>query len=132
VNVYPAEDVPRFPVTKEPTPRSAAILQAEVNWKQVDEKARLRAVKSLKNYLESELDRELLDKWREQYKEGMAIGSDDPWFHFGTGTMIRNILRLEISENNLPWVEYPGGKQYRNWDDFYTAALREALGLAAA
>lgn len=121
-----------FPVSKNPTPRGIVHTRAEENWKQVEEAARKRAVKALKNYLEAELDRELLDKWRQQYEDGMAIGSDDPWFHFGMGTAIRNVLRLEISENNLPWVEYPGGKQYRNWDDFYTAALREALGLDAA
>lgn len=124
-------EIPAFPVTKEPTPRSVHHAEAEQNWKQVDPAARKRAVKALKNYLEAEYP-ELVEKWRQQYEDGYAIGSDDPWFHFGMGTEIRNILRLEISENNLPWVEYPGGKQYRNWDDFYTAALREALGLAAA
>jgi hypothetical protein len=120
-----------FTTAKQPTPRGVAHDLAEQNWKQVDEKARKRAVKALKNYIESEYP-EHVQKWREQYEAGMSIGSDDAWFHFGLGTEFRNVLRLEISENNLPWVEYPGGKRYRNWDDFYTAALREALGLAAA
>jgi hypothetical protein len=98
----------------------------EENWSRVEESARKRAVKSLKDYLESEIDFEILQAWREQYEEDG---------HFGEPIMdyeIRDILRKEISENNLPWVEYPGGKSYRTWNDFYLAALREALGLEAA
>lgn len=105
---------------------------SEENWARVDEEPRKRCVKALRNELEAEIDREVLDHWRDQYRRGMMIGSDNAFFHMQPGMWIRNILRLELSENNLPWVEYPGGKQYRNWDDFYRAALREALGLAAA
>jgi hypothetical protein len=120
-----------FSVTKEPTPRSVVHARAEENWARVEPDARKRAVKALKNHIGAEYA-EKVEGWRQQYLDGFAIGSDDPWFHFGLGTEFRNILRIEISENNLPWVEYPGGKQYRNWDDFYTAALREALDLDAA
>lgn len=118
-------------IEREETPRGPNDW-SEKNWAMVDAEVRKRCVKALKNELEAEVDREVLDKWRDQYNRGMEIGSDEAFFHMSPGMWIRNILRLELSENNLPWVEYPGGKQYRNWDDFYRAALREALGLDKA
>jgi hypothetical protein len=105
---------------------------SEENWAKVTEEQRKRCVKALRTELEAEVDRPLLDLWRDQYARGMQIGSDNPFFHMSPGMWIRNILRKEVEEGNLPWVEYPGGKLYKNWDDFYRAALREALGLDAA
>lgn len=119
-------------VLQDEKPRDTLDERSEENWSHVDEDVRKRCVKKLKNELESEVDLPLLDKWRDQHKRGMRIGSDNPFFHMQPGMWIRNILRLEATEEHLPWVEYAGGRSYRNWDDFYMAALREALGLDAA
>ena len=101
---------------------------SEENWEQVDESRRKQAVQELQTWL-TNVHPDVIERWKDQYRRGKQIGCDDPWFHFGQGSAIRNTLRNAVPDDKLPWVEYPGGKRYKNWDDFYTAALREALGL---
>lgn len=99
---------------------------SENNWARVEESARKRCVKALKNYIESELP-EHVGTWREEYLEGQPFSVSH-----NQGAEFRAVLRTELAENNLPWVEYPGGKRYRIWEDFYWGAFREALGLDRA
>lgn len=58
-------------------------------------------------------------------KYGFTIPSP---FHFSGGLQIRNILRLEIADDELPPIDY-NGEPMQNWDDYYTAVLEEAIGV---
>jgi hypothetical protein len=91
--------------------------KTEENWARVPEGTRQRCAEHLRRSVQPEL----LAKWRDQLERGMAIGSD-------TGMAVRNALRAVLPDEKLPGVDYGDGSEYSNWDDFYTAALREAVG----
>ena len=54
-------------------------------------------------------------KWKDQHARGISIGSDEGVFHFGTGMWVRNLLRDQLTDGELP---YPP-----DWDDYYMGAL---------
>lgn len=85
----------------------------EQNWARVPEADRQRCVEHLRLWLKDP------EEWR--------AGLDSPGFHFFAGMSVRNALRDVLTDDELPEVTYPDGHAYRNWDDFYMAALREAL-----
>lgn len=60
----------------------------------------------------------LLNKWINQLRRGVAIGSDNPHFHLSIGMSIRNELRRIIPDDKLP-----GGDNFKNWDYFYYGAI---------
>jgi hypothetical protein len=98
------------------------------NFARLDEATRRRCVE----FLRRELPAALQKKWRDQLERGVRIGSDDPWFHHGSGMAVRNALRTAVlRDEQLPVVEQDEkGQLYgqANWDDYYTGALRAALG----
>lgn len=65
-------------------------------------------------HLREKLPPELIEKWRDQRRHGVPIGSDDPLFHVSTGMMVRNLARDVMPDINLPM---------RNWDEYYLGAL---------
>lgn len=116
---------------KEPKLLSSLDAFSETNWARVPKKLQEQALKPLREFIENLTDDyslRLVEKWRNQYSNGYRIGSDDIIFHLGLGMHIRNILRQGLLDEYLPEVEYPEGSA-KNWDDYYMAALREALGL---
>ena len=118
-------------VEREERDRDIIDQHSEENWEQfvsTDPARSKNAVDELRTWLDQQ-NKDTVERWRDQYRRGKQIGCDDPWFHFGVGMAIRNVLRTAVPDDRLPWVQYPGGRQAKNWDDFYTAALREALGL---
>lgn len=86
------------------------------NWSRVPEADRARCVEHLRRWIKGP------DEWREAMEE--------PGFHMFSGMRVRNALRDMLKDDELPAVDYPDGHAYRNWDDFYMAALREALSLS--
>jgi hypothetical protein len=59
------------------------------------------------------------------------IGGDEPWFHsLGAGMAVRNLLRRQYTDGELPPVKYDDGSEYRNWDDFYLGALMDLCSTA--
>lgn len=64
-----------------------------------------------------------LKTWRRQVKSGIEIGSNDPWFHHGTGQLVRNTLREVLCDDELPQIRQSSGELAQNWDDFYLGAL---------
>jgi hypothetical protein len=94
---------------------------AEKNWARVPEKKRKECVEYLRKIIipmdQAELKKEFED------------GKFNPWFHFTSGIHVRNALRKVMKDDELPGVCYPGGGdyEYKNWDDFYMAALRQAV-----
>jgi hypothetical protein len=89
----------------------------EQNWARVPAADRERCVNDLRTQIGAG------GATREEWLAAM----DDPGFHMFAGRDIRNALREVMGDDDLPEVPYPGGSSYRNWDDFYMAALREAL-----
>ena len=71
--------------------------------------------------------RTMLVSWRDQRRRGVVIGSDDLWFHMGAGMWVRNALRQQWTDAELPVVtSAPDGQPYgpaQNWDDYYFGAL---------
>lgn len=102
--------------------------KSEANWARLPEGTRRRCAEELRRSIPPEL----LAKWRDQLERGVAIGSDDLWFHMGAGMAVRNCLRGVLPDGDLPGVQYENGLghdviEYSNWDDYYTAALRQAV-----
>jgi hypothetical protein len=84
--------------------------------------------KDCEDYLLSKVPQEIFAHWRSQHRRGKSIGSDDPRFHHGVGMAIRNTLRDQLTDAELPEVTLdPEGKPYsaagRNWDDYYQGVL---------
>jgi hypothetical protein len=54
----------------------------------------------------------------------------EPFFHFSAGMAIRNRLRDQFTDMELPVIETNmAGEPYnaQNWDDYYTGAIDEFL-----
>lgn len=96
------------------------------------------------NELRAQVPRDVLAAWKVQHAAGLRIGDDDPMFHLRTGMVVRNILRQQLLDEELPPVAYyydsegrpmhregklPVGGfkviEAKNWDDYYTGALQE-------
>src|SRR6266576_3946149 len=94
---------------------------AEDNWQRVEPEKRKLCVEHLRSLFSPE-DFEF-------FKKAFEIGEFGSWFHFAEGMAIRNALRDVIKDDELPGVKYSGGDTYefKNWDDFYMAALRQAV-----
>lgn len=56
----------------------------------------------------------------------LKAATSDPWFHLGAGMGLRNYLREEVSDEELPDAPYPTEFEVRNWDDYYKQALEAA------
>lgn len=91
---------------------------AERNWLRVDAAQRDRCVW----HLRETLHRRDLVHLREGFERGF-----EPGFHMFGGMGIRNLLRDVVRDDQLPLVQYSDGSAHRNWDDFYMAALRQAV-----
>lgn len=94
---------------------------SEENWARVDPEKRKLCVEHLRKVIPKS----------EQVELALAFRSDDfdGWFHFSGGMAVRNTLRDVMKDDELPGVKYSGGGdyEYQNWDDFYMAALRQAV-----
>jgi hypothetical protein len=95
---------------------------AEKNWARVPDDKRKACVEHL---------REIMPQDMTDYVRHSFTGGDElhAWFHFSEGMGIRNALREVMKDDELPKVKYSGGGdyEYSNWDDFYMAALRQAV-----
>lgn len=79
------------------------------------------------NELRAHVWPDLMRKWKAQHAAGQHIGDDDPFFHHGVGMQVRNLLRKQLTDEELPPAfgpNYPP-EGAKNWDDFYTGALEE-------
>jgi hypothetical protein len=94
---------------------------AEKNWARVPEAKRKLCVEHLR--------KTIIPMDQAELKEQFETGKFNPWFHFTSGMTVRNALRDVMKDDELPGVAYPGGDSYEfhNWDDFYMAALRQAV-----
>jgi hypothetical protein len=92
---------------------------AEDNWARVPDDKRKACVEHLREIL----PQDLTDYVKQSFTDLHS------WFHFSEGMAIRNALREVMKDDELPKVKYPGGGdyEYSNWDDFYMAALRQAV-----
>lgn len=92
---------------------------SEANWLRVDAALRDKCVWHLRDILTAE-EKTILSGW---------FWNNDfpPGFHMFSGMTFRNALRDVVQDGELPRVTYPGGNEYQNWDDFYMAALRQAV-----
>lgn len=79
------------------------------------------------NELRAHVPADVLRKWKAQHTAGEGIGDDDPFFHHGAGMAVRNVLRKQLLDEELPPVHILGypPEGARNWDDYYTGALQE-------
>lgn len=94
------------------------------NWLMIPEADRRRCLEHLGTALRLAIDGPaMLGTWRRQVAAGRPIGSNDGWFHFGTGMVVRNWLRDVMIDDKLPPVRQPNGEMGQNWDDFYQGAL---------
>lgn len=96
------------------------------NWDRVPELVRIDCL----NELKAQIPNEIIQHWCDQYQAGEVIGSDDDSFHLGAGMAVRNYLRKQLTDGELPDVVgpdggYAPGQKVRNWDDFYLGALQE-------
>jgi hypothetical protein len=93
--------------------------KSEENWSRVDPHKRLVLARHLRLVILAE-DQVAL-------KEMFEKGDFDGWFHFEGGMAVRNTLREVMKDDELPGVKYDGDREFKNWDDFYMAALRQAV-----
>lgn len=127
--------IPDFrPHAKHERVRCALEQWSEANWEKVPEGIRLDVERHLKAAILAQAP-ELLDKWRDQHRRGIEIGSDDPRFHLGLGMAVRNTCRECLTDDKLPAVTVdhkgepymrsgiPGNDGARNWDDYYFGVL---------
>ena len=108
-------------------PYSAKDLQqkSEENWARVEDWKKAKCVLYLRQELHPEDIKDLAQEFAKLETTGEDVG--DPFFHFGTGMAIRNMLRDVVKDDELPPVRYESGPDMQNWDDFYMAALRQAV-----
>lgn len=92
------------------------------NWRRVPDMVRQDCI----NELRVKIPKDLATKFKVDYLNGRAIGSFDSYFHFGTGMAIRNVLRNQLLDNELPAVMY-GSEEAHNWDDYYLGCLQEYI-----
>lgn len=126
---HPAVDIEKIINAHRPEPVSKLDEWCIGNWRRLPQWVRTKCVDHLHAVISAAVDgQEALEKWRQQKRDGIRIGSDQYCFHFGTGMFIRNALRQVLDDNDLPGVTYPSGDVYRNWDDAYYGALDELAG----
>lgn len=79
------------------------------------------------NELRAAVPASVLATWKAQHAAGKGIGSDYPSFHFHTGMAVRNVLRKQLLDEELPPAFSPNypPEGARNWDDYYVGALQE-------
>ncbi len=105
-------------------PLDALALFSIASFKRIAPGTRLRLVA----HLRARLPKVLIDKFEDQFKRGVVIGSDNPSFHsLGGGMAIRNLLREVLPDDLLPATQYPGHPLWRNWDDCYIGALYQLV-----
>lgn len=92
------------------------------NWMEFPDSIRRECL----NELKSAIPVDAFSKWINEYRARATVEDDDPFFHFGTGMAVRNILRQRLSDSELA----PTDENYWNWDDLYIGALREMLDMA--
>lgn len=96
---------------------------SEANWALVPETVR----KDCEDHLLEVVPDEVLKKWIDQRRRGVSIGSDDPRFHLSVGMAVRNCLRDQLTDGELPEITRDHkGRPYgpsRNWDDYYFGVL---------
>lgn len=88
------------------------------NWNKIDPLIRKDCVDHLEGWIPLE---EI--EWLRGY-------NNEAFFHFSCGMAIRNRLREQYTDPELPVVEYnmEGGLyNAQNWDDYYTGAIDEFL-----
>lgn len=120
-------------------PRGKLEIWSEANWAKVPELVRRDVEQHLSAILREQAPA-VLEKWRDQHRRGMRIGSDDPMFHFGVGMAVRNACRDQLTDGELPAVTLDHeGQPYgrlanppdhgaRNWDDYYFGVLAAIAG----
>ena len=80
--------------------------------------------------LRDKVPKEYVALWKEQHRAGQKIGSNDTFFHLGVGMSVRNLLRDQLLDSELPDVIYGSGANsvpMKNWDDYYLGALQEFI-----
>lgn len=102
-------------------PRDDLCEKSYENWMRIHADVRRQVV----NHIRALATVDQLNTWRDQHARGMRIGSDDPYFHFGSGMMIRNACRKIILDDQLWPVKYDDGGHYQNWDDYYGGMLQQ-------
>ena len=121
------------PGPKHERPRGALEIWSEANWARLPDQIR----NDVEQHLRDQVPAEVLDRWRDQHRRGMRIGSDDPAFHFGVAMAVRNACREQLTDMELPPVTVDHeGKAYGqrdayvigdnaggNWDDYYFGVL---------
>jgi hypothetical protein len=91
---------------------------SDENWSRVDPDSRERCVRLLRERIPA--------SQMEQLRDAFTTGTWPVGFHMFGGMAIRNLLREAMPDTELPEVEYDSSHKYRNWDDFYMGALKEA------
>lgn len=91
---------------------------AEDNWSRVPAEKRELCVRHLRSLIWE--DRTTLQEWFKKDEFPM-------FFHFDGGMAVRNALRDVMRDEELPRIDYGNGFYEQNWDDFYMAALRQAV-----
>ena len=124
--------IPDFrPRPENETPIDALDRWSESNWAMVPELVRRDCEEHLRAAVFANSPA-LLAKWRDQRGRSVSIGSDDPMFHSGTGMVVRNCLRDQLTDGELPEITRDHeGKPYgpaRNWDDYYFGVLAAIAG----
>jgi len=112
------------------------------NWERVDPALRQKCIvqlRTLPDDIKADLTRVIQEHPNDWYAQDMTPLAErkrikaeygfyiPDVFHFNLGMGIRNYLRDVVRDDELPFVEYEGGHSYQNWDDFYTAAIEDAL-----
>ena len=85
------------------------------------------------NELAAKVPGDLLLLWIEQVRNGKEIGSNDTFFHHGVGMAVRNVMRAQLLDEELPPIKQEhidGHPEARNWDDFYIGALHALVARA--
>ncbi len=93
------------------------------NWDKVPDLIRQDCLRELRAHVTPEL----LARWKKEHAAGHEIGWGEPFFHFGAGMAVRNILRRQYLDEELPPVKQPAGEMASNWDDYYMGALIELV-----
>lgn len=93
------------------------------NWKKLPDLVRQDCINELKD----KLPPWLVDRLKSDTKKGSHLGCHDPMFHFGNGMAIRNVLRNQLTDGELPPIIQPDGLSASNWDDYYIGALQEFI-----
>lgn len=88
------------------------------NWNKVPELVRNDCIKEL----EATIPPHVISLWK---TTDYMLG----FFHFGAGMQVRNTLRKQLTDEELPGVTYVDGdpRVVKNWDDYYIGAIDEML-----